>query len=98
MGALSAVQNTAIVYGIGGFMAQKTKLTVRVDRSALDRAKHYAATHNTSLSKLVSDFLGILDVETEPPQTPILRKLSGILPAEASVEDHRAYLTKKYGA
>ncbi len=71
-------------------MAQKTRLTVRVDRSALDRGKRYAASNNTSLSKLISDFLGILDSEANPPQTPILRQLSGILPAEASVEDHRA--------
>ncbi len=79
-------------------MAQKTKLTVRVDRSALDRAKQYAAVNKTSLSKLISDFLGILDAETHPPRAPILRKLTGILPTEASVDDHRAHLAKKYGA
>ena len=79
-------------------MTQKTKLTVRVDPSALDRAKHYAAVNNTSLSKLISDFLSVLDVETNAPQAPILQRLSGILPAEASVEDHRTYLAKKYGA
>ena len=78
-------------------MPQKTKLTVRVDRSALDRAKRYAASNNTSLSRLISDFLGVLDTDGPPSQAPILRKLTGILPAEASVEDHRAYLAKKYG-
>ncbi len=78
-------------------MQQKTKLTVRVDRAALDRAKRYAALNKTSLSKLISDFLGVLDADSGPPQAPILRKLTGILPAEASAEDHRAYLAKKYG-
>ncbi len=79
-------------------MTQKTKLTVRVDRSALNRAKQYAALNSTSLSKLISDFLGVLDAEARPSQAPILRRLTGILPAEASAEDHRAYLAKKYGA
>ncbi len=78
-------------------MAQKTKLTVRVDSTALDRAKRYAAVHDTSLSKLISDFLGMLDTEAQAPRAPILRKLTGILPADASVDDHRAYLAKKYG-
>ncbi len=78
-------------------MPQKTKLTVRVDRTALDRAKRYAAVNKTSLSKLISDFLGVLDADARPTQAPILRKLTGILPSEASAEDHRAYLAKKYG-
>lgn len=78
-------------------MPEKTKLTVRIDRAALERAKRYAADHNTSLSKLISDFLGMLDAERRPTRTPILTKLTGILPAEASVDEHRAYLAKKYG-
>lgn len=79
-------------------MAQKTKLTVRIDSVALKRAKHYAAAHETSLSTLISDFLGNLDSDQESSQTPRLRKLTGILPADASVEDHRGYLARKYGA
>jgi hypothetical protein len=79
-------------------MAQTSKLTVRVDSTSLGAAKHYAAVHNTSLSKLISEFLTALgDEDAQVPQTPILRKLTGILPAEASVENHRAYLARKYG-
>ncbi len=78
-------------------MAQKSKLTVRVDRTALDQAKRYAAVHRTSLSQLISVFLGGLDADTRPSQAPVLRRLTGILPVEASAEDHRAYLAKKYG-
>ncbi len=78
-------------------MPQKTKLTIRVDSNALDRAKHYAAAHNTSLSRLISEFLRMLDAKAPLARTPILDKLTGILPAEASIEDHRAYLAKKYG-
>lgn len=78
-------------------MPEKTKLTVRIDRRALDRAKRYAADHDTSLSKLISEFLGRLDTEGRPARTPILTKLTGILPAGASIDDHRRHLVKKYG-
>jgi hypothetical protein len=78
-------------------MPEKTKLTVRVDRASLERAKRYAADHDTSLSKLISDFLGWVDAERGPTRTPILTKLTGILPAEASIEEHRTHLAKKYG-
>jgi hypothetical protein len=76
---------------------QKAKLTVRVDSSALDRAKRYAAAHNTSLSKLISEYLRFLDAGPTPARAPILGKLTGILPPEASVEEHRSYLANKYG-
>ena len=79
-------------------MPEKTKLTVRIDRTALDRAKRYAADHNTSLSRLISEFLAMLDAKAQPSRTPILSRLTGILPAEASSEEHRVYLAKKYGA
>ena len=77
-------------------MQEKTKLTVRIDREALERAKRYAADHNTSLSRLISDFFGVLNAERRPTQTPILDRLIGILPAEASVDEHRTYLAKKF--
>ena len=79
-------------------MPEKTKLTVRIDRTALDRAKRYAADHNTSLSRLISEFLARLDAEAQPSRTPILSRLTGILPAEAAIEEHHVYLAKKYGA
>ncbi len=80
-------------------MEQKTKLTVRVDSTSLEVGKRFAAARNTSLSRLISEFLGNLPVDDgRPARNPILRKLTGILPARASIEDHRAHLARKYGA
>ena len=80
-------------------MSEKTRLTVRVDTNSLAGAKRYAEQHGTSLSSMISHFLGQL-ATAQPPllQTPILRKLAGVLPAEASLDEHRAHLVDKYGA
>ncbi len=78
---------------------QKSKLTVRVDSASLTAAKRYASAHNTSLSKLISEFFGNLPGESDTPaRAPILRKLTGILPADASIGDYRSHLAKKYGS
>ncbi len=80
-------------------MQQKTKLTVRVDASALEEAKRYVATHDTSLSALISTFFHTLTgQDPQQAQTPILRKLTGILPQENSKEEYHAYLDQKYGS
>ena len=79
-------------------MIKKKKLTVRVDTRWIESAKKYAKRHDTSLSKLISEFLRNLPSEPEPyRQAPILRRLSGILPRDISIEEHRAYLEEKYG-
>lgn len=79
-------------------MAEKRKLTVRVDARWIEDAKDYAERHDTSLSKLISEFLRNLPGETESyKQAPILRRLSGILPADISIREHRTYLNEKYG-
>ena len=79
-------------------MDEKTKLTVRVDRQWLKAAKKYAKRNNTSLSRLISLYLRSLAVEDEPlVSTPILRRVSGILPADVSREEHTAHIEKKYG-
>lgn len=77
---------------------ERTKLTVRVDRKALERAKAYAALRRTSLSRLISDYLELLGVEgVRAAKTPILNKLAGILPPEASRDEHHAHIEAKYG-
>ncbi len=80
-------------------MVTKTKLTVRVDVNALETAKRYAAEQGTSLSKLISEYLRTLPVEETPLiETPILKRLKGILPTNVSEEEYQAHLIKKYGA
>ena len=77
---------------------ERTKLTIRVPRDVLERAKQYAEEHDTTLTRLVSEHLSQLGLEDDfLANAPIVRSLSGILPSEASVEQYHQYLEEKYG-
>ena len=78
---------------------EKTKLTVRLPRDLLEGAKRYAKEHDTTLTRLVSEYLRQLSTQDDPlADAPAVRRLSGILSPDASVEDYRKYLEKKYGS
>ena len=66
----------------------KTKLTVRVNDQLIQSAKRYARRRGISLSRLIENYLSTLVVEQDKPlvQTPILQRLSGILPEDASIK------------
>jgi hypothetical protein len=76
---------------------QETKLTIRVPRDLLDSAKRYASKNNTTLTNLIETYLQHLPDVDELENAPIVRALIGILPAEASIDDHRKHLDEKYG-
>jgi hypothetical protein len=77
---------------------EKTKLTVRVPRELLERAKRYAHEHNTTLTRLVSEYLRQLSTQGDPlADAPVVRRLSGTLSPDASVEDYYKYLEEKHG-
>ncbi|MCK6627602.1 MAG: DUF6364 family protein [Anaerolineae bacterium] len=76
---------------------EKTKLTLRIEKPIIESAKDYAQLHHTTLSRLVAEFLRSLKTSGTMPQTPILESLSGILPADVSLDEHHVYLEDKYG-
>ena len=77
---------------------QETKLTVRVSREVLDGAKRYARENDTTLTRLVEEYLRRLTVQTDPlVNAPIVQRLSGSLSPSASPEDYRHHLDEKYG-
>ena len=77
----------------------QTKLTVRVNDQLIQSAKRYAHKRGISLSHLIETYLSSLAVEQDEPlvQTPILQRLSGILPEDASVEEQHKHWEQKYG-
>ena len=78
---------------------ERTKLTIRVSRDLLDGAKRYAKVHNTTLTRLVSEYLRRLSAREDPlADAPTVRRLSGVLSQEASVGDYHKYLEEKYGS
>jgi len=79
-------------------MLMETELTIRVQKEWVEKAKDYAARHDTTVTQLVSDYLRYVSAQGEMlTDTPILERLSGILPTDVMVEEHREYLERKYG-
>jgi hypothetical protein len=76
----------------------EAKLTVRISRQTLDEAKRYAREHGTTLSRLVVTHLEHLRREGDPlAEAPVTRRLAGALPPDASPQEYRDHLERKYG-
>ncbi|KAA3643918.1 MAG: hypothetical protein DWQ07_17530 [Chloroflexi bacterium] len=76
---------------------QNTKLTVRLPKGLLEKAKRYAAEQNTTVTKLIETYLRRIPGESELDNAPIVQRLSGTLSQDLSVEDHKQHLEEKYG-
>jgi len=76
----------------------ETKLTVRVPRHLLDNAKRYARAHQTTLTNLISTYLGRIPSDSVVlDDAPVVRRLTGLLSPEVSLEDYKKHLEEKYG-
>ena len=77
-----------------------TKLTLKLEKMVIDRAKDYAKKQHTSLSRLIENYLLSLTIEPENEKiTPLVKSLSGILDLPNDTDDKEGYgdyLTKKY--
>lgn len=74
----------------------KTRLTLSVDPAVVARAKRFSRRNDTTVSKLVEEFLSSLDDSVEAA-TPISRRLRGVLPSSTSIDDYRTSLSETYG-
>jgi hypothetical protein len=76
-----------------------TKLNLTIEETIAAKAKAYAAKNNTSISKLVNDYLAkITATPAKRKQKSFAEKYGGILTNSISIDEAKeAYLTKKYG-
>ena len=75
----------------------ETKLTIRIDRATLERAKRYAQAHGTSLTRLVTSHLERLGANNEVAGgAPVTRRLTGVLPPEASLHDYHEHIERTH--
>ncbi len=78
------------------------KLTLKLDRLAIEQAKVYAEKTQTSLSRMVEAYFLQLSLKGNPGQTkisPRVKKLSGIAPIKQKIRAERSYtdyLLNKY--
>ena len=77
-----------------------TKLTLKLDGDIIEQAKSYARKKNTSLSKLIESYLGLLvDPKDNQNVTPLVKSLSGVINLPKSTDYKKAYkkhLLNKY--
>lgn len=78
----------------------QTKLTLRVDEELIRRAKAHARRSGKSVSRIVADFLALLEEPVEKRAvelTPTVRSLLGALSGNpVSKEDYSRYLEEKH--
>ena len=80
-----------------------TKLTLQLNKAVIERAKSYAATKKTSLSKLIEAYLDSITSKEKEQETkeisPLVKSLSGIITLPKDARHKVAYsehLSKKY--
>jgi hypothetical protein len=83
----------------GGAMS-KQRLNITVDPEVVDRARRYTERHNTSISRLVTEFLSQLpsDDDFGNELTPTVKRLLGIAKGGPDREEYRRHLIEKYGS
>ncbi len=79
-------------------LQEKKKLTLRLNHRVIEQAKKYAAQRNISVSELVETYFLKLEQEQALEHSPLVKQLTGILPADIEVEQvYQSHLQEKYG-
>jgi len=79
-----------------------TKLTLKLDKDVIEKAKRYAVTHDISLSQMVEKYFIAVTGEGNDNNvtlSPVVRELSGVIDADSSSvyrDDYADYLANKY--
>ena len=79
----------------------ETKLTLRLKKKVIDQAKKYANDHDTSLSKLIENYLSAITNESKSLEniSPLVQSLSGVIQIDTTEESKGKYhehLNEKY--
>ncbi len=78
-----------------------TKLTLKLEQSVIEKAKDYAKKQQTSLSRLIENYLLNItnEEESEEKITPLVKSLSGIIDLPNDLDykkEYADYLSNKY--
>jgi len=78
-----------------------TKLTLKLDRKIIERAKKYARNKDTSLSRLIENYLSWITSEKSRADkiSPLVKSLSGIINLSENFnhkKEYSDYLENKY--
>ena len=78
-----------------------TKLTLKLENTIIENAKVFAKSRNTSLSKMIENYLQKITEEAKQDEniTPLVKSLSGIIDIPKELDHKKEYsdhLLKKY--
>jgi hypothetical protein len=76
---------------------EETKLTVRIPRELIEKAKLYAAQNHTTLTNLIEAYLQNIPAQGFLKDASIVWRLSGSLSMDVSIDDYHRHLEEKYG-
>ena len=79
----------------------QAKLTLSLEKEIIEQAKEFSRQQHKSLSKMVENYLRLVTGKERKNEalTPIVAKLSGIMPPDAADnfrQEYTDYLEKKY--
>ena len=79
----------------------ETKLTLRLKKSVIEKAKKYAQNQSISLSKMIEIYLESVTASkgSEVDTTPLVESLSGVIELDPEFDykkEYSNYLTEKY--
>jgi len=78
-----------------------TKLTLKLKKTVIDQAKKYAFDHETSLSRIIENYLAVITAETKETDeiSPLVKSISGIVQVPEDFnhkENFHKHLNEKY--
>ncbi len=77
-----------------------SKLTLKLNQSVIEKAKQYARAHNTSLSRLIENYLMAVtkNAENTDEISPLVKSLTGVVQLDDKdyKKDYIDFLNQKY--
>ena len=81
-------------------MIMDTKLTLKLNRSIIERAKQYAKENNISLSRMIESYLQAVTIKenSKIKVSPLVESLTGVIKLEKNDyrKDYTDFLSQKY--
>lgn len=78
----------------------ESKLTLKLDKNVINQAKTYAKDRNTSLSKLIENYLHTVTLKRKKKAevTPLVESLTGVIDLKEKDyrKDYADFLSQKY--
>jgi hypothetical protein len=78
-----------------------TKLTLKLKKNVIEQAKKYASDHETSLSRIIENYLAAITSESKETEeiSPLVKSISGVVHVPSGFnhkDDFHNHLNEKY--